>query len=182
MTAFSGERFPRQAQRRERRTHRHRFCFLDEREHDRFLPDSGSAGRCSRRGRRFVAGGRAIYSGVGTVDATVNFAGLARSAVRSTGGALVVSLPHATLGAAQLVAARSHVMNRDRGVLDRLGGIFVDSPTSDHELEQIARRRIESAAARSQLRAKAEHSTARMVTDLAHAMGVDHVDVRFGTA
>jgi hypothetical protein len=131
---------------------------------------------------RFLAGSRAIYSGVGTVDATVSFAGLARSAVRSTDGALVVSLPHATLGAAQLDAAHSHVMNRDRGVLDRLGGIFVDSPTSDHELEQVARRRIESAAARSQLRAKAEHSTARMVTDLAHAMGVDQVDVHFGTA
>ena len=129
---------------------------------------------------RFVAGSRAVYSGVGTVDATVEFAGLAQSAVRSTDGALVVNLPHATLGAAQLDAAHSHVMNRDRGALDRLGGIFVDSPTSDHELERIARRRIESAAARSELRAKAERSTARMITDLARAMGVDHVDVRFG--
>lgn len=131
---------------------------------------------------RFVAGSRAVYSGVGTVDATVSFAGLARSAVRSTDGALVVHLPHAQLSPAQLDVARSHVMNRDRGALDRLGGIFVDSPTSDRELEQVARHRIEAAAARSELRVKAERSTARMITDLAHTMGVERVDVRYDAA
>ena len=97
---------------------------------------------------RFVAGDRAVYSGVGTVDATVDLRGVATPATRSADGALVVRLPHARLGAVALDATKSHVMNRDRGFLDRIGGLFVDSPTSDRALEQASRRRIAAAAAR----------------------------------
>jgi hypothetical protein len=93
----------------------------------------------------------------------------------------VVRLPHAQLGAVSLDASKSHVMSRDRGFLDRVGGVFVDSPTSDRTLEQVSRRRIMSAAAKSELRQRAETSTARMIERLAHATGVGPVEVRFGT-
>ena len=128
---------------------------------------------------RFVAGDRAVYSGVGTVDASVDLRGLATPTTRSADGALVVRLPHARLGAVTLDSAKSHVMNRDRGFLDRIGGVFVDSPTSDHALEQASRRRIAAAAAAGPLRHKAEASTARMIERLARATGAGPVEVRF---
>jgi hypothetical protein len=70
-------------------------------------------------------------------------------------------------------------MSRDRGLADRIGGVFDDSPTSDRGVEQVARHRIERAAARSDLRAKAERNAARMVGDLARAVGVRHVVVQY---
>ena len=68
---------------------------------------------------------------------------------------------------------------RDRGLADRLGGIFVDEPTSERQVEKVAIDRIERAAAKSDLAAKAERNTARMVTGLASALGVERVQVRF---
>ena len=127
-----------------------------------------------------IAGNRVIYNGVGDVDATVSMKGLTKSAVRVQGDTLVVRLPHAELSPARLDPVHSHVMNRDRGLLDRLGSPFVDSPTSERQVEAVALNRIERAAAKSNLAAKAETNTATMITGLAKALGVDHVQVRFG--
>jgi hypothetical protein len=130
----------------------------------------------------FLAGDRVIYNGVGDVDATVSLKHLTRSAVRVQGDTLVVRLPHARLNPARLDPVHSHVMNRDRGLADRLGGIFVDEPTSERTVEAVAQSRIERAAAKSDLVAKAEKNTATMITGLARALGVDRVRVRFGAA
>ena len=127
----------------------------------------------------FVAGSHTIYSGVGDVDATVSLHKIA--AATGTDGTVVLTLPHATVGAARLDTKLSHVMSRERGIGDRLGSVFIDSPTSDHGVERVAVQRIERAATQSRLRAKAEHNTERMIRNLAHAVGVDHVEVRFAT-
>ncbi len=128
----------------------------------------------------FLAGNRVIYNGIGDVDATVSMKHLAKSAVTLQGDTLVVRLPHAELGPARLDPAHSHVMSRDRGLADRLGSPFVDEPTSERQVERVAIQRIERAAAKSGLAAKAERNTARMITGLASALGVEHpVEVRF---
>jgi hypothetical protein len=126
----------------------------------------------------FIAGSHTVYTGVGDVDATVSLRHLSPAATRPD-GTLVLTLPHATLGAARLDPRLSRVNSRDRGILDRAGGIFSDSPTSDRGVERVAVRRIERAAAASGLRAKAERNTARMVGDLARAVGIDHVVVQY---
>lgn len=131
---------------------------------------------------RFIAGSRAVYSGVGTVDATVDLRHIAAEPATGADGALVIRLPHARLGGVTLDDGKSHVMNRDRGLLDRLGGVFVDSPTSEHELERVSRHRIAAAAAKGELRHRAEVSTARMIRSVAAATGAGAVEVRFGTA
>ena len=130
----------------------------------------------------FIAGDRAVYSGVGTVDATVDLGALARTPTRDAAGTLVIRLPHARIGDVHLDARRSHMMNRDRGMLDRLGSIFVDSPTSEREVQRISERRIARAATGSDLRARAERNTARMIRDLAKSVDGGPVDVRFGPA
>jgi hypothetical protein len=126
----------------------------------------------------FIAGSHTIYTGVGDVDATVSLRHLAPAATRPD-GTVVLTLPHAALGAARLDPRLSHVNSRDRGLADRVGGIFSDSPTSERGVQRVALRRIERAAAASGLRAKAERNTARMVRDLARAVGVEHVVVQY---
>jgi hypothetical protein len=130
----------------------------------------------------FIAGSRSVYNGVGTVDATVDLGTLATRVQRDAQGTLVIRLPHATFGDVHLDAGRSHVMSRDRGLIYRIEGVFVDSPTSEREVQQLSERRIAKAATSSGLRARAEHNTARMVEGLASSLGAGPVRVEFGTA
>jgi hypothetical protein len=130
---------------------------------------------------QFIAGSRVIYSGYGSVDAAVDLGALdAAHVAKNADGTLVVTLPHAKLETAALDAARSHVMNRDRGLLDRLGGVFVDNPTSEHALQQAAVVKINRAAKQTDLVQRAERNTATMIKRLANSAGVTQVDVRFG--
>jgi hypothetical protein len=70
-------------------------------------------------------------------------------------------------------------MNRDRGLFDRIGSAFVDSPTSEAPLQRAAISKIEAAARGSNLLAKAERNTARMVERIAKVAGAQDVQVRF---
>jgi hypothetical protein len=129
---------------------------------------------------QFLAGSRVQYSGFGTVDAGVDLGALdAAAVVERPDGTVVITLPHARLGRAVLDPAHSHVMNRDRGLLDRLGGVFVDSPTSERALERAAITKMTRAARQSNLVARAERNTAAMVERVATAAGVERVRVRF---
>ena len=102
---------------------------------------------------RFVAGDRAVYSGVGTVDATRRPARPGDTGDQECGrSARGAAAARAARRGRASTRAKSHVMNRDRGFLDRIGGVFVDSPTSDRALEQASRRRIAAAAATGELR------------------------------
>src|SRR4029077_18695325 len=116
----------------------------------------------------FLAGSRVIYSGDGTVDATIGMGALdAKHVTHAADGTLVITLPHARLGRAVLDLKHSHVMNRDRGLLDRVGGVFLDSPTSERTVQNAAIAKMDRAAQRSGLAAKAERNTAAMVQRLA---------------
>ena len=91
---------------------------------------------------QFLAGERVQFVAIGDVDALVDFTELAcqrRSGSTSTSGAVTITLPSPTIAAPVLDHEQSHVMNRDRGLLDRIGGVFVDSPTTEHELLVAAR-------------------------------------------
>ncbi len=129
---------------------------------------------------QFLAGSRVIYSGYGTVNASVDLSALdPQHVTHNADGSVLVTLPHATLGLAVLDPGHSHVMNRDRGFLDRLGGIFVDSPTSERALERAAITKMNRAARLSALTDRAERNTAAMVKRLGAAAGIEKIDVRF---
>ncbi len=132
---------------------------------------------------QFLAGSRVIYSGYGTVGASVDLGTLDSAHVtRRADGSLLVTLPHATLTGAKLDPKLSHVMNRDRGLFDRIGSMFVDSPTSERALQNAAVTKIDKAAKKTNLVARAEKNTATMVERLATAAGVTQVEVRFSDA
>jgi hypothetical protein len=126
----------------------------------------------------FVLGDRAIFVGVGTVDAQVDFSQLTKDAiVVGQDGTVTVTLPQPTLGKAHVDPARSHVANRDRGLINRIEGIFEDNPTSERELYLKAQHRIAKAARGSEMRARAERNTDAMLKGLLGKLGFQKVNV-----
>ena len=128
----------------------------------------------------FLAGERVQYVAVGTVDATVDFSSLDDGAVIvADDGTATIIVPAPTIGDPVIDFDQSGVMNRDRGVLDRLGGVFVDNPTAEAALIAEAEEKMVAAAAESDLLEQAEENTTAVLTDLAMALGVEDVRVVF---
>lgn len=141
---------------------------LDEEDDVRWVPD-------------FIAGERVQYVAVGAVDATVDFSQLDEDKIvfdESTGNA-VVYLPEPTLGQPVIDFESSGVLNRDRGVLDRVGGAFVDSPTGEESLIVAAGEKMLEAVPATDLLERAEQNTEEMLETLLGGVGVERVDVIF---
>lgn len=128
-----------------------------------------------------IRGERTVYAAAGTVDASVDFSNLdARSIVVSPDRrSVTVSLPAPTLGDPQLDLDNSRVVSRDRGLLDRLGSVFSDSPTSERDLQLAAQQKMRAAAAASDLAARAERNTRQMLESLLGNLGFTSVTVTF---
>lgn len=131
-----------------------------------------------------ISGERTRYLATGSVDAVVDFRGLPAGAVATTGDrrGVVFSLPHARLDRADVDLADSRVIGRDRGVVQRVSGMFSDSPTSEQGVAGLAEQRLDAAARGSDLQARAEQNTRSMLTGLAHSLGYTDVEVRFDAA
>jgi hypothetical protein len=130
----------------------------------------------------FLKGERTTFLAQGSVDAVVDLGGLdAESVIVSEDGSVTVLLPSATLADPAVDHEASTVLDRDRGVLDRVAGAFSDSPTSERRLYLEAESRLAEAAADSDLLAKAEENTATMLEDLLTSAGFEDVRVVFGT-
>ena len=134
----------------------------------RFVPD-------------FIAGERVQYLAVGSIEATVDFSQLDEGSIvyDEDRGKAVVFLPAPTIGDPVLDFDSSGVMNRDRGVLDRIGGAFVDSPTGEEELIKAAQGKMAEAVPASDLLERAEANTEETLTTLLSGVGVEEVDVLF---
>ncbi len=132
----------------------------------------------------FLAGERVQFVSVGTVDAIVDFSTLTESSfvVDETADSVTVTLSPVRLQDPVIDLETSHVMNRDRGLLDRLGGVFTDSPTSEAELYELATDKIAAAADATELADRAEQNVRATVTAMLQAVGFDRVVVRFEPA
>lgn len=125
-----------------------------------------------------LAGQRVLYIGVGSVDAVVDFTDLADDAVRvDETGAVTVVLPAPRLEEAVLDIEQSHVAERDRGLLDRLGGLFSDNPTGEQDLQRAAAAKISDAAVSTGLAERARTNTEDMLVGLLGQLGHDDVTV-----
>lgn len=131
-----------------------------------------------------ISGERTTFLATGSVDSYVDFTGLDGSAVEVSDDRRSVrfSLPPAQLAAADVDLANSRVLSRDRGVLDRVGGVFSDNPTSEREVAALAEAKLDAAAAESELRQQAEENTRAMLTELARSLGYEDVVVEFDAA
>jgi Protein of unknown function (DUF4230) len=131
-----------------------------------------------------ISGERVSFLATGTVDAYVDFTGLGDDRVQLSpdGESATITLPAAQLSEARVDPAQSRVLDRDRGLLDRVGDALGDNPTDDTALYAQAGDRLESAAAHSDLDTRAEDNTRGMLTGLGQSLGVAHVTVTFEPA
>ncbi len=131
----------------------------------------------------FLKGERTLFVAVGKVDAGVDFSSLDASALDVSGDrrAVTVTLPRARLLEPRVDPARSRVFERERGLIDRIGSVFEDNPTSERELYLLAERKLAAAARdpRSGLVSSAERNTRAMLERLIGGLGYERVDVRF---
>ncbi|MFN8023372.1 MAG: DUF4230 domain-containing protein, partial [Acidimicrobiales bacterium] len=129
----------------------------------------------------WLAGERVQFVAVGTVDAVVDFGTLNEGSfqVDDTTKSVVVTLGSVRLQEPQIDLETSHVMNRDRGLLDRLGGVFTDSPTSERHLYELADDKIAAAAAATGLAERAQQNTTNTLTAMLRSLGFEHVEVRY---
>jgi hypothetical protein len=128
-----------------------------------------------------IAGERVQYVAVGSVDAVVDLSRLPTDAVRydAETDSAVVYLPRPVIAEPVLDLDQSHVMNRDRGILTRLGGVLSDSPTSELGLQEAAQDKMAEAAASTELVATAEEHAESLLEPLVRQLGVKTVEVRF---
>ena len=71
------------------------------------------------------------------------------------------------------------MLDRDRGLVERVGDALGDNPVDDSELYALAEDRLATAATQSDLRERAETNTRDMLTGLARSLGVQQVEVTF---
>lgn len=126
----------------------------------------------------FLKGERTTFLAQGAVDAVVDLGELDEgSVIVAEDGSVTVLLPPARLADPVLDHGASSVLDRDRGIVDRVGGVFSDEPTSDAKLYREAVRRLAEAAADSELRATGEAKAAETVEALLRDAGVTDVRV-----
>jgi hypothetical protein len=136
----------------------------------KFLPDS-------------VRGQRTLFVGHGSVDAYVDFAKLASGAVtvnadRTTA---TVRLPRAQLEPTNLDPKRSHVFSTQRGLINRMGDFFSSNPADQQQLYVLAGQKIQTAAAESGLRDRADQNAKLMLQNVLKALGFKTVTIQPAT-
>lgn len=134
----------------------------------------------------FLKGERTLFVAVGSVDAGVDFSRLDAEAIDVSADRRAVSLtlPRARALKPRVDTARSRVFERERGLVDRLGSVFEDNPTSERELYLLSERKLAAAAAdpASGLVSSAERNTRAMLEGLLLGLGFERVNVRFQAA
>lgn len=128
-----------------------------------------------------ISGERTLFVATGSADAGVDLGGLDEEGVRVSedGTEVTISLPPVQLYEASVDPEASYVVDRERGVLDRIGSVFSDSPTGERELYLVAEERITAAAQEAGLRERAEANTRAMLEALMGSLGYETVRVRF---
>lgn len=131
-----------------------------------------------------LAGQKVLFVGVGSVDAYVDLGRLTESAIDidEEANSITVRLPAAQLDDVVINHELSRVYDRDRGLFDRLGSVFVDNPSSEDELFEGAIAKIEEAALATSLLETAEKNTASMIDGMLSLAGYDEVNVEFTDA
>jgi hypothetical protein len=131
-----------------------------------------------------ISGERVTFLATGTADAYVDFEGLDDDAVTlsADGNSATIVLPAPEMSEVRIDPEQSHVVDRDRGLVERLGAAFAENPTDDSELFALAEEKLAVAAADSDLIDRAETNTRSMLTTLANSLGVEQVTVEFEKA
>ncbi|MCS7481389.1 DUF4230 domain-containing protein [Umezawaea endophytica] len=126
-----------------------------------------------------LAGQRTLFVSAGTVNAFVDFGGLAENSmtVSQERKTVDIALPKPQLDKPNINHERSYVFAQERGLFDRLTSVV---QASDQQPFYVAaEQKISDAAKESGLQAKAEENTRKMLDGMFRALGyeVHFVDV-----
>jgi hypothetical protein len=129
----------------------------------------------------FIRGERTVYVAGGSVDAIVDFSQLDERSIQVSPdrSSVTVVLPAPTVADPAVDPEESRVVSRDRGILDRIGSAFSDNPSTERPLVLAAEEKMREAANASDLRAKAEQNTRKMLEGMLGALGYANVNVSF---
>lgn len=132
----------------------------------------------------FLKGERVVASVQGNVAATVDFGSLGPDAVRVGDGGRSISLrlPAPELQPADIEESSTKILTRDRGVIDRAEDFFASSPTDDTPLYRAAEKKVDAAAAQSDLEQTARTNTERWFRAFLGAAGFDKVVISWAPA
>lgn len=124
---------------------------------------------------------RSTLFATGTVDARVDFSKLGPSTVTVSpdGKQATMHLPAPTLAPAVLDPAQTRIVGRQRGLMQRVEDAIGDQPQDDSELYVIASKKLNAAAAKSDLTNRAATNTRSMLGGLAKSLGYDTVTITF---
>jgi hypothetical protein len=129
-----------------------------------------------------LKGRRTLFLAIGSVDAFVDFGKVGDKAVQVSADrrSVTVTLPRAQLATPSLDPNQSRVLDRNLGVLDRLGGLFAGDPNpQDQQLWVLAERKIGDAAKDGVLVGRAEKNTRATLQGMLKALGFTSVQVTF---
>jgi hypothetical protein len=128
-----------------------------------------------------IKGQRTLFVAGGNVDAEVDFSSIGEGAIKVApdGKRVEITLPRARLTRARVDPDQSRVFSRERGLLDRLGSVLSDNPTSERELYQLAAAKMQTAASQSDLQERAEQNTRAMLQSMLRSLGYTDVTVTF---
>jgi hypothetical protein len=128
-----------------------------------------------------LLGERTLFIGVGDVDSVVDFGGLDDGAITVSGDRrdATIVVPPPRTGRPQLDLQQSYVYDRQRGVLNEIGGLFSDDADAQREVYLAAERRIADAARQGGLNGRARANTRAMLESLLGGLGFERVTVRF---
>ncbi len=131
-----------------------------------------------------LAGERVIFVAAGSVDATVDFAGIGEGAVTVNGDRTeaTIRLPDPQLGKARIDLDRSYVADHRRGLRERIQDAVDNSGggVNTEQLYRTAELRLTEAGTRTgELKERARTNTRAMLTSLLGSLGFTKVTVTF---
>ncbi|MFC0037980.1 DUF4230 domain-containing protein [Actinomadura rayongensis] len=131
-----------------------------------------------------IRGTRTLFVGSGSVNAYVDFSKLGSGAVRVSEDrkTATIVLPHAQLDRANLDPKASYAVSTSRGLTNRIGDALSSNPNNQQQLYVLAAQKIQDAAARSGLQARADRNTRQMLYNMLKALGFTSVTVQVGAA
>jgi hypothetical protein len=126
-----------------------------------------------------LRGNRTLFVGNGSVDAYVDLSKLGSGAVKVNADrtAATITLPRAELEQTNLDTKNSHVYATQRGLLDRFGDFFSSNPNNQQQLYVLASQKIQTAAAQSGLKERADANTKSMLENMLKALGFTTVTI-----
>jgi hypothetical protein len=127
----------------------------------------------------FLLGETISFEAYGSVDGVVDFSGLTEDAIVIDDKHVTITLPEPTATNVRVDPDESHVVDVDRGLLDRFADLFTDDAVNESDLYSVAEDRLVDAAAESNLLEQSEQNTEQFLTALLGTLGYDDVDVVF---